>query len=103
MSLNRDSLWSGGPFENSSYRGGNPASSVASALPEIREWIFKNGTGNVTALMGDDNNYGSYAVLGNFSVSLQGISEYTHYNRSLDLETAMHTTSFVAGNALYTT
>ncbi|GAB7356367.1 hypothetical protein MBLNU459_g7152t1 [Dothideomycetes sp. NU459] len=103
LSLNRDSLWSGGPFENSSYNGGNPLSSTAAALPGIREWIFKNGTGNVTALMGADSNYGSYAVLGNLSVSLQGISNYTAYNRSLDLETAMYRTKFEVGNSVFTT
>ncbi|THW82682.1 glycoside hydrolase family 95 protein [Aureobasidium pullulans] len=102
LSLNVDSLWSGGPFENSSYNGGNPRSSVASALPGIRDWIFKNGTGNVTALMGDDNNYGSYAVLGNLTISIDKISNFTAYNRSLDLTTGVYTTNFEAGGSKYT-
>lgn len=101
FSLNCDSLWSGGPFENSSYNGGNPRSPVASALPGIRSWIFQNGTGNVTALMGDSYNYGSYSVLGNLSISLDNIPGFTAYNRSLDLSTGVHTTTFKAGNSSY--
>ncbi|KAI4729985.1 glycoside hydrolase family 95 protein [Aureobasidium sp. EXF-10728] len=102
LSLNVDSLWSGGPFENSSYNGGNPESSVSSALPGIRDWIFKNGTGNVTALMGDNNNYGSYAVLGNLSISIDSIFNFTAYNRSLDLATGVYATAFEANGSRYT-
>ncbi|ESZ90776.1 glycoside hydrolase family 95 protein [Sclerotinia borealis F-4128] len=103
LSLNRDSLWNGGPFESASYSGGNPNSSVVSALPGIRDWIFQNGTGNVSALMGSDDNYGSYQVLGNLSVSLQGISGATGYKRMLDLDTGIHTTNFKIANASFTT
>lgn len=102
LSLNVDSLWSGGPFENSSYNGGNRPSAVSSELSGIRDWIFKNGTGNVTALMGDNNNYGSYAVLGNLSVSIENISNFTAYNRSLDLVTGVYTTTFEASDLQFT-
>lgn len=102
LSLNRDSLWCGGPFENSSYIGGNTPTPVYSALSGIRQWIFQNGTGNVSALMGSDDNYGSYYVLGNLTISLQGLSNATAYNRSLDLGTGIHRTTFKAGNASYT-
>ena len=70
LTLNLDSLWSGGPFNVSNYTGGNPTESVAGNLPGIRDWIFKNGTGNVTNLLGDDRFYGSYRVLGNLSVTV---------------------------------
>ena len=100
--MNRDSLWTGGPFENVSYNGGNPTSSVSQYLPGIRDWIWKNGTGNVTALMGEDNNYGSYAVLGNLSVTIDGVGEIMKYNRSLDLKTGVHTTVFSSGECTYT-
>jgi alpha-L-fucosidase 2 len=76
---------------------------VSSALPGIRDWVFKNGTGNVTALMGDNNNYGSYAVLGNLSVTIDNISNFTAYNRSLDLVTGVYTTTFKASGSKYTT
>lgn len=103
LSLNRDKLWTGGPFENSSYDGGNPASPVHQYLPGIREWIWQNGTGNVTKLMGDDNDYGSYAVLGNLSVSIAGVANISSYTRSLDLDTGVHTTYFRSGGSLFNT
>jgi len=56
----------------------------------------------VTALMGDDNNYGSYAVLGNLTISIDKISNFTAYNRSLDLTTGVYTTNFEAGDSKYT-
>ncbi|KAK4540890.1 hypothetical protein LTR36_008832 [Oleoguttula mirabilis] len=102
LSLNRDNLWAGGPFENSSYNGGNPTSPVSQYLPGIREWIWQNGTGNVTELQGDDNNYGSYAVLGNLSVTIAGITSASSYERRLDLETGVHTTTFKSGGKGFT-
>lgn len=102
LNLNVDSLWSGGPFEDSSYTGGNPAEPVYDALPGIRDWIFQNGTGNVSALMSPFENYGSYAVLGNLSVSIAEIENVEQYRRSLDLETGVHTTSFKSEKAEYT-
>ncbi|PQE31682.1 glycoside hydrolase family 95 protein [Rutstroemia sp. NJR-2017a WRK4] len=103
VNLNIDSLWSGGPFENSSYTGGNPAGDLSHYLPGIREFIFTNGTGNVDGLLGSSNNYGSYAVLGNLSVSIAGITSYKSYNRSLDFDTGIHTTTYTANdNNTYT-
>ncbi|GAB7366194.1 hypothetical protein MBLNU230_g7754t1 [Neophaeotheca triangularis] len=102
LNLNVDSLWTGGPFENSSYNGGNPTEPVYDALPGIRDWIFRNGTGNVSALMGPNDNYGSYAVLANLSVSIAGVDEVEQYKRSLDLKTGVHTTTFEAEEAEFT-
>lgn len=95
-------MWSGGLFQNLSYIGGNPDHSVSSALPGIRSFIFANGTGNVTALMGDDDWYGSYYVLGNFSVTVAGVEDATNFKRVLDLSTAVHTTTYTANNATFT-
>ncbi|KAH8816788.1 glycosyl hydrolase family 65, N-terminal domain-containing protein [Xylogone sp. PMI_703] len=107
--LNVDSLWSGGPFESTSYRGGNPASPVSQYLPGIREWIFQNGTGkltmaeDVTEILGDTSHYGSYQVYGNLSVALTGVNSATTYNRSLDLSSGIHTTTYTANDgATYT-
>ncbi|KAK7713134.1 hypothetical protein SLS57_007464 [Botryosphaeria dothidea] len=98
VSLNVDSLWSGGPFEVSNYTGGNPTQQKFQYLPEYREWIFENGTGNITELLGSNDNYGSYRALGNLSVTIDGIAEVASYNRSLDLDTGVHTTAFRAGD-----
>ena len=64
----------------------------------IRQWIFQNGTGNVSQLLGSEYDcYGSYQVLGNLSVSIPELTSTSNYNRSLDLDTGIHTTSFTAG------
>ncbi|KAF9697577.1 hypothetical protein EKO04_004313 [Ascochyta lentis] len=98
LTLNIDSLWSGGPFEAANYTGGNPNTSVAATLEGAREWVFANGTGNVTGLLGADGRYGSYRVLGNLSVSLPGLRERSSqgagegYKRRLDLGNGVHST-----------
>lgn len=96
LSLNVDSLWSGGPFQVSNYTGGNPTSPVNGALPGIRSFIFENGTGEMDALLGSDDFYGSYQVLANLSVTVPSLQDVqaSNYTRQLDLETGLHTTSF---------
>ncbi|KAI1150374.1 Six-hairpin glycosidase-like protein [Nemania diffusa] len=103
LSLNVDSLWSGGPFENSSYAGGNPVAPKYPALPEIRANIFQNGTGDLTPLLGTGDNYGSNRVLANVTISIPGVESYSDYRRSLDLKTGVHTTQFTSGKAKFTT
>ena len=93
LSINRDNLWWGGPFANTSYKGGN-GEEKHQFLPGIRDWIWQNGTGNVSKLMGDTNDYGSYQVLANLSVEIDDIGLVEKYNRSLDLVTGIHTTKF---------
>lgn len=54
--------------------------------------------------MSNGDNYGSYAVLGNFSVWIDGVTNqsYSDYRRSLDLDTGIHTTTFKLGQTQYT-
>ncbi|OQE07116.1 hypothetical protein PENVUL_c015G05694 [Penicillium vulpinum] len=109
--FNHDSLWSGGPFANKSYVGGNPKSSLAEYLPGIRDSIFKDGTGgkspeywrassftystvDESALYGSDVDYGSYEILGQLTVSISGTQNITSYRRSLDLDTAIHEVTY---------
>lgn len=107
LTLNVDSLWSGGPFNVSNYTGGNPTYSVAGNLTGIREWIFTNGTGNVTELLGDDRFYGSYQVLGNLSITVPSLAEgnanFTRYKRNLDLGNGIHTTQFATNSQAFET
>ncbi|GAW27024.1 putative glycoside hydrolase family 95 protein [Rosellinia necatrix] len=103
FNLNVDSLWSGGPFENSEYTGGNPTEPKSPALPEIRASIFQNGTGDLSPLLGSGSNYGSNRVLGNVTVDIAGLEAYSDYKRSLDLETGIHATEFTSGQAKFAT
>ncbi|KAE9968464.1 hypothetical protein EG328_007543 [Venturia inaequalis] len=96
LSLNHDSLWSGGPFENASYNGGNPTSDKSSNLAKIRDTIFSTGKGDVTPLTGSNSNYGSFRAMANLSIVISDIQSYAGYKRSLDLSTGAHTTVFTA-------
>ncbi|PYH98267.1 FAD/NAD(P)-binding domain-containing protein [Aspergillus ellipticus CBS 707.79] len=101
VNLNVDSLWRGGPFESPTYSGGNPNISKAGALPGIREWIFQNGTGNVSALLGEYPYYGSYQVLANMTIDLGELYNINGYRRSLDLESAVYSDHFSTGDDTY--
>lgn len=78
---------------------------VSGALPGIREWIFQNGTGNVTALYGNPNYYGSYQVLGNLTVDVGlgsgNVSSVSDYKMAVDLETAVYTSGWTVGDVRY--
>ncbi len=49
-----------------------------------------------SALYGDPDYYfyGNYETLANLTVSIVGVTDYTSYQRSLDLETGLHETVF---------
>ncbi|KAM0462089.1 hypothetical protein ACHAO4_001282 [Trichoderma viride] len=89
--------------DDSSYTGGNPSSSLAHFLPGIQEVIFQNGTGDESALYGGSSDYGSYEALANLTVSIAGVTKYSNYKRTLDLETALHSAEFTANGATFQT
>ncbi|TFK37018.1 Six-hairpin glycosidase-like protein [Crucibulum laeve] len=102
--LNIESLWSGGPFADPSYNGGNKQPSeranTAVIMQNIRQSIFSSATGdidNVESLATDPGAYGSYAGAGhllttlNFSTS----AAVTNYSRWLDLDQGLARTSWV--------
>ncbi|KAL9050795.1 MAG: hypothetical protein Q9162_006416 [Coniocarpon cinnabarinum] len=104
VNINVDSLWTGGPFQNLTYNGGNPNRPVHNALPDIRRDIFTTGQGNITALWTDGgNSYGSYTPLANLTVALNGVETYENYQRMLDLDSATHTVQFESGGDSYQT
>ncbi|KAJ5157178.1 Six-hairpin glycosidase-like protein [Penicillium canariense] len=103
LNLNYDDLWSGGPFQVEEYRGGNPNASLVGILRNIRSEIWQTGIGNDSLLHGDESGYGSYHSLANLTVHIEGISEVTGYNRTLDLSNGIHTTSYSTAAGTYTT
>lgn len=58
---------------------------------------------DVSELLGSGNNYGSYRALGNLTIGIDHGSSYKTYKRSLDLETAMHKTTYQVDDAEFTT
>lgn len=51
------------------------------------------------ALLGSSQGYGAYRTLGNLTVAIEGVNDYTNYKRSLDLKTGVHTTTFESNDA----
>lgn len=45
-------------------------------------------------MLGSNDDYGSYHVLGNLTFAFNGLSNYSNYKRTLDLPTGVHTTEF---------
>ncbi|KAF8954807.1 glycoside hydrolase family 95 protein [Flammula alnicola] len=104
--LNVESLWSGGPFADPSYNGGNkqPSEKFATAqiMQQIRETIFQSPTGdidNIEALATDQGQYGSYAGAGHLLSSLNVTGEVTNYARWLDMDQALAGTAWTQNGA----
>lgn len=91
--LNDDTLWSGHPRDRL-----NP--NAVGSISEIRDLILSNDFENASKLA-EDTLYGwwgqCYMPAGTLEI-LSDIDSYSDYNRTLSLDTAVHTTEFNAGN-----
>lgn len=103
ITINLDSLWTGGPFENKSYSGGNPPNDRSHLLPGIRDQIFRDGEGNVDGLLSPISSYGSYTPLANLTINIDGIENYSSYIRGLDLASGVHSVHFKSDGQSYNT
>ncbi|EIW55988.1 glycoside hydrolase family 95 protein [Trametes versicolor FP-101664 SS1] len=107
--LNIESLWSGGPFQDPSYNGGNKQLSeqaaTAEAMQDIRQSIFDSSSGtidNIEQLTTDAGAYGSYIGAGYLLSSLDLSGDVSNYFRWLDLDSAVHGTQWTQGNTTFT-
>ncbi|KAF8604840.1 hypothetical protein BDV93DRAFT_507380 [Ceratobasidium sp. AG-I] len=106
IQLNLESLWSGGPFQDPAYNGGNhPASEagyLATQLARIRQTIFTSSNGtipDVRPLPIDAGAYGSYSGAGYLNVNRTASGKITNYARWLDMDTAvLKTISYFCSN-----
>ncbi|QRW13118.1 glycoside hydrolase family 95 protein [Ceratobasidium sp. AG-Ba] len=94
--LNIESLWSGGPFQDPTYNGGNhqpsEAGYLATQLARIRKTIFDSANGtipDVRPLPSDAGAYGSYSAAGYFNINRTASGSISNYARWLDLDTAV--------------
>ncbi|CAE7142286.1 unnamed protein product [Rhizoctonia solani] len=102
IQLNIESLWSGGPFRNSSYNGGNHPESesgyLATQLAKIRDAIFKTSNGkeitSLEPLPFSTDNYGSYSGIGYLNITRTASGEVTDYARWLDMDDALLKTAW---------
>ncbi|KAI0763991.1 glycoside hydrolase family 95 protein [Trametes elegans] len=106
--LNIESLWSGGPFQDPTYNGGNKLPSeqptTAQQMQVIRQAIFESPNGtidNIEQLTTDAGAYGSYVGAGYFLSSLDLSGDTSDYFRWLDLDSAIHGTQWTQGNATF--
>ncbi|PPQ70422.1 hypothetical protein CVT24_013172 [Panaeolus cyanescens] len=102
--LNIESLWSGGPFADPKYNGGNKQPSereaMAKDLQRIQQTIFQSPTGdidNIIELTTDAGQYGSYAGAGHLISTLGVNGSVTDYGRWLDMDQGVARTAWTQG------
>ncbi|TRM55989.1 glycoside hydrolase family 95 protein [Schizophyllum amplum] len=97
--LNLESLWSGGPFQNLSYHGGNKETSdreaTKQAMASIQDTIFSTGTATGTYVCSR-----SYAGAGYLLTSTDLTGEVSDYARWLDLDQAVARTLWTQGDTI---
>ncbi|KAF8523416.1 glycoside hydrolase family 95 protein [Gautieria morchelliformis] len=108
--LNIEDLWSGGPFQNASYTGGNPAESAGGSLhinmQNIRAGVFNSTTGTIPNAEFDVittpiENYGSYTSPGRLAVTLTSnntVGNVSGYTRWLDLDAGIARSEWTVGS-----
>ncbi|TFK91898.1 glycoside hydrolase family 95 protein [Polyporus arcularius HHB13444] len=106
--LNIESLWSGGPFQDPNYNGGNKLPSdqvtVAQQLQEIRQSIFRSESGtidNIEELTTDAGAYGSYVGAGYLLSTLDVTGDVSAFTRWLDMDAAVQRTLWTQGNTTF--
>ncbi|HEY0682043.1 MAG TPA: glycoside hydrolase family 95 protein [Steroidobacter sp.] len=100
LQLNEDTLWAGGPYDPV-----NPE--ARAALPEVRRLVFageyEKATDLVTAkVMAKPLRQMSYQSVGDLRLTFPELREPQSYRRSLDIDGALATTRFTAGDVTYT-
>ncbi|MEU4360468.1 glycoside hydrolase family 95 protein [Promicromonospora sp. NPDC023987] len=101
LMLNEDTVWAGGPHDYADPRG-------SEALPEIRRLINEEKWGEAQNLagerfMGRPTEQMQYQPVGDLHLDFPGLTgDVTEYRRSLDLTTAITTTTFVVDGVRHT-
>ncbi len=100
ISLNEDSIWSGG------YRKRNNKSALEN-LQKVRELLFEEKISEAEdivrdAFCGTPVNQRHYMPLGEFVIDQRGLGDIQNLRRSLDLETAVATVAFTTNGINYT-
>ncbi|MGW5266957.1 glycosyl hydrolase family 95 catalytic domain-containing protein [Microbispora sp. NPDC004025] len=99
LQLNEDTIWAGGPYDQSNTRG-------AGALGQIRQLVFQNQWSQAQSLI-DQNMLGNpsaqlaYQTVGNLRLAIGSNSGVSEYNRFLDLTTATTTVSYLQNGVRY--
>ncbi|KIY63304.1 glycoside hydrolase family 95 protein [Cylindrobasidium torrendii FP15055 ss-10] len=107
LQLNIESLWTGGPFEDPLYNGGNKDESerewTAEWMKTYRDDIFRDGAiPGIQALGTPGGAYGSYSGAGHLVTVVNDSSSVTTYRRWLDLDDGVAKTSWSMQDQAYT-
>ena len=99
LQLNEDSVWAGGPYDQSNPKG-------AEALPEIRRLVFENQWTQAQDLinqtmLGSPAGQLAYQPVGNLQLGFGSAAGATEYNRQLDLTTATTSVTYVMNGVRY--
>jgi alpha-L-fucosidase 2 len=99
LQLNTDTLWDGYPLDPS-----NPASKEA--LPEIRRLMFEGKNKESldlakNTMMGKPLRIKPYQSLGDINIEFPNHTAAEHYQRSLDLDTAITAVTYLSGQTTY--
>lgn len=60
-------------------------------------------TPDISQLLSPIANYGSYQTLGNLSITFEGVDQYTRYERKLNLDTGLHTSTWISNGSSFET
>lgn len=101
LALNESTCWSGSPSETNA----NPEG--VAVLDEARRLLFADQVDEARKLtgkmLGRKQNYGTHLPLGNLFITFDhGGAEITDYRRELDLDSAVASVTYRAGNTHYT-
>ncbi|KAB8191776.1 glycoside hydrolase family 95 protein [Nonomuraea phyllanthi] len=93
LQLNEDTVWAGGPYDQSNPKG-------AQSLPEIRRLVFENQWIQAQDLinqtmLGKPAGQLAYQPVGDLRLAFGDATEASEYNRQLDLTTATTTVTYV--------
>lgn len=109
LTINEETLWSGGRNSVSNYNGGNPSESKVSTYEGYANTLLSGGSlSNVEGLAGVSQGSSGYdkgyQPLGDLYLDVSGApsSVPNDYVRTLDLENAEATVSYSEGNTEYT-
>ncbi|MGW4641032.1 glycosyl hydrolase family 95 catalytic domain-containing protein [Sphaerisporangium sp. NPDC004334] len=100
LQLNEDTVWAGGPYDQSNPKG-------AAALPEIRRLVFENQWAQAQNLinqtmLGSPAGQLAYQPVGNLRLSFPGgTGGVSEYNRQLNLTSATASTTYVQNGVRY--
>ncbi|WP_246147866.1 glycosyl hydrolase family 95 catalytic domain-containing protein [Nonomuraea turkmeniaca] len=99
LQLNEDTVWAGGPYDQSNPKG-------AQALPEIRRLVFENQWTQAQDLinqtmLGKPVGQLAYQPVGNLRLNFGSAAGASEYNRQLDLTTATTSVTYVLNGVRY--